>query len=153
MSFLIVPLLCLTSNAALAQTSTFDTTMTSPLSFEDEFLKADQAFKISFNQQHNKLNIRLEIAPDYYLYRHQFKFNGNQLTLSPIELPIGITHQDAYFGIQQIYKGQLSFSLNIIEASPNSSIQVTYQGCAAKGLCYPPTTRIVTIDKVMTGNK
>lgn len=145
---LLAPILCLTSSTVIAQESIFDISITSPLSYDDEFLKSDQAFNVSFDQQGNKLKVSFEIAPDYYLYRHQFKFQSNKLTLSPIGLPLGITHQDDFFGVQQVYKERLSLILDIEHASADASIKVTYQGCAAKGLCYPPTTKTVIINEV-----
>jgi thiol:disulfide interchange protein DsbD len=139
-------------NTAQAQKSIFDTSNTSLFSNDDEFLKVDQAFAFNFYQQDNKVEVTFEIAPEYYLYRHQFKFTHNEVTLSPIELPQGINHEDEFFGVQQVYTKQLSFTLHIEEASADASIKVTYQGCAEKGLCYPPTSKTILINEVSTDN-
>lgn len=147
---LIAPVLCFTSSTTLAQKPDFDFSDTSPLSYDDQFLKAEDAFNVDFNQQGNKLKISFAIAPGYYLYRHRFNFKSNKLIVSPAELPLGITHQDEFFGIQQIYKKQLSFTLDIKKTSKNASIEMTYQGCAEKGLCYPPTTKTVMINEIST---
>jgi len=135
---------------AQAQTSIFDVSNTSLFSNDDEFLKVDQAFSFNFYQQGNKLEVSFDIAPEYYLYRHQFKFKYNEVTISPFDLPQGIDHEDEFFGVQKIFTEQLTFSLNIEEAKTDASIKITYQGCAEKGLCYPPTSKTVSLSEVST---
>jgi len=152
-SLFIAPLVIFSSNFAMAQSPTLEVSMPTALIFEDDFLKEDDAFMVSFDQQNDKLTVNFEIASDYYLYRDKFKFESNQLTLSPIELPAGTTHKDEYFGIQQIYKTHLSFTLNIQKATPGATIDVKYQGCAAKGLCYQPITKTVTIKQINVKEK
>lgn len=145
--FLITYFFTFTLNVALANNEIPDGSTILPLTFEDEFLAEDEAFIVRFDQQKNKLKVSFKVANDYYLYRNQIKFEGQQLTLSPVELPIGVMHQDEFFGAQQVYKEDFSFVLEIKQANQGASIKVTYQGCAAKGLCYPPITKTVMINK------
>lgn len=153
----IVVMLFCTSNIVFAKNVPIDLGITYPsvprLTYEDNFLKADEAFVMNVDKQNNTLIINFEIAPDYYLYRHQFKFNGNLLTSSTVKLPVGAMVQDEYFGAQEVYKKQLSFSIDIERSSPNATVDITYQGCAAKGLCYPPTTKTVAVNKVKMKDK
>ena len=120
-----------------AQQSIFDTSSSSLFSNDHEFLNVEEAFEFNFNQENNKLTIRFNIAEGYYLYRHQFRFNAENATLSPIDLPQGEAHEDEFFGIQQIYTGELSFDIFIEQANDISNVTIRYQGCAKKGLCYP----------------
>jgi thiol:disulfide interchange protein DsbD len=136
-----------------AQQSIFDTSSTSLFSNDDEFLKVDQAFSFNFNQQNDQLHISFNISEGYYLYRHQFKFTANNTSYSDIELPTGIDHEDEFFGVQQIYTEQLAFTVNIEQASEDATITVRYQGCAEKGLCYPPTKKVIVLDKVFAHNE
>ncbi|NQY65106.1 MAG: protein-disulfide reductase DsbD [Alteromonadaceae bacterium] len=131
-----------------AQQSIFDTSSSSLFSNDHEFLNVEEAFEFNFNQENNKLTIRFNIAEGYYLYRHQFRFNAENATLSPIDLPQGEAHEDEFFGIQQIYTGELSFDIFIEQANDISNVTIRYQGCAKKGLCYPPTTNTVVLDTV-----
>lgn len=131
-----------------AQQSIFDTSDSSLFSNDDEFLKVDQAFVFNFDQQKNQLHISFDISKGYYLYRHQFKFSSENATLSTVELPRGIDHEDEFFGVQQIYTKQLTFIINIEQTGTNPIVTVRYQGCADKGLCYPPTKKIIALDKV-----
>jgi thiol:disulfide interchange protein DsbD len=132
-----------------AQQSIFDTSSTSLFSNDDEFLKVDQAFVLNFDQNDNQLHISFDSSEGYYVYRHQFKFTIENASFSPVELPQGIEHEDEFFGVQQIYKDQLNITLNIEQADEGAVITVRYQGCADKGLCYPPTKKKISLDKVI----
>lgn len=149
---LIFTLVTLLPTISHAQQSIFDTSSSSLFSNDDEFLKVDQAFSFNFDQQNNQLQITFDISKGYYLYRHQFKFTANNATYTTIDLPIGLDHEDEFFGIQQIYKKQLKFTLNIEQASENASITIRYQGCAEKGLCYPPTQKVISLNSVLAHN-
>jgi len=135
-----------------AQQSIFDVSSTSLFSNDDEFLKVDQAFSFNFDQQSNKLHINFAISEGYYLYRHQFKFTAKNAVLSTVDLPKGIDHEDEFFGIQQIYTEQLSFTINVEQASENASVTIRYQGCAEKGLCYPPTKQVIALESLTSTN-
>lgn len=122
-------------------------TYAAPFTFEDEFLKADEAFISKVEQQGKQIRVNFQIAPGYYLYRQQFKFQGKQLNIDKAQLPEGITHQDQYFGVQQIFREHLTFQLTLKEIKNNAELIIRYQGCADKGLCYPPTTKSITISQ------
>lgn len=149
---LFLTLVTLLPSISHAQQSIFDTSNSSLFSNDDEFLKVDQAFSFNFDQQNDQLHITFNISEGYYLYRHQFKFTANNATYTTIDLPIGLDHEDEFFGIQQIYKEQLKFTLNIEQANENSSITIRYQGCAEKGLCYPPTKKVIALDRLLINN-
>jgi thiol:disulfide interchange protein DsbD len=135
-----------------AQQSIFDTSNSSLFSNDDEFLKVDDAFSFNFDQQNNQLHINFDISEGYYLYRHQFKFTVNNASYSTIDLPAGLDHEDEFFGVQKIYKEQLKFTINIEQATEDASITIRYQGCAEKGLCYPPTDKVIALDSVLAQN-
>ena len=115
---------------------------------DEEFLKVDKAFIFDFHQQKNKLKVSFNIADGYYLYRHQFKFTSANATIKPVVLPKGEDHEDEFFGVQQIFTGQLNFTIDITEAKNDANISIRYQGCADKGLCYAPTKKKVDLSKV-----
>ena len=131
--------------SANASKSLFDLSTKSLFKTDNTFVDVDQAFQFNFNQDQRKITVTFNIKEGYYLYRHQFKFPLKNAKISPIVLPKGIDHKDDYFGVQQIYENQLSFDIFVLQATKNASIAIRYQGCAKKGLCYPPTTKIITI--------
>lgn len=140
--------------SAHAEKSIYNLPHLSVLSNDEEFLLADEAFILNTSQENNQITFQFTIAPEYYLYRQQFRFEFSGLTLPNIDLPSGLTHEDEYFGVQQIYKGQFSFTANVEEVRESANITITYQGCAEKGLCYPPISKVIAVDEVTlsTGN-
>lgn len=146
---LIITFACIQPTLSHAQQSIFDTSNSSLFSNDDEFLTVDQAFVFNFDLDNNKLHLSFDISEGYYLYRHQFKFTGEKAQLSPVNLPQGIDHEDEFFGVQQIYKELLNFTLNIEQADENAMVTVRYQGCADKGLCYPPTKKNISLGKIL----
>jgi thiol:disulfide interchange protein DsbD len=140
------------NNQALAQKSIFDTSSQNlefnSFSNDEAFLKVEEAFVIDITQDDNQLNVIFDIAPGYYLYRHQFKFSGDNSSFSDVVLPEGKDHEDEFFGVQQVYRGQLHFSVNIEQAKSASNFTLRYQGCADKGLCYPPKKHTIELDEV-----
>lgn len=141
-----------TLNPAVAQEkqSIFDVSNSSLFSNDDEFLKVDEAFVFNFYQKNNLLEVSFDIAPEYYLYRHQFKFKGENTQFAPVLLPDGIDHEDEFFGVQKIFTENLTFTVNLENVSSDASIKITYQGCAEKGLCYPPTSKVIKLSKFVT---
>jgi thiol:disulfide interchange protein DsbD len=150
-------LFCVTPTTSVAQNSIFDVSNTSlfdknKLSNDDEFLHVDEAFIFNFHQKDNQLTISFDISEGYYLYKHQFKFKSADTTFTSVELPQGIDHEDEFFGVQEIYKNKLSFVIHLDDNANNSSIKISYQGCAEKGLCYAPTSKIIELDEVASSN-
>ncbi len=128
--------------------SIFDVSSSSLFSNDDEFLKVEQAFTFNFYQKNNLLEVSFDIAPGYYLYRHQFKFKGKEVKFTQVTLPSGIDHEDEFFGVQKIFTEQLSFTINLEQVNSDASIKITYQGCAEKGLCYPPTSKVIELSEI-----
>lgn len=115
---------------------------------EGDFLPVDQAFVFAARRTApERVTLHWEIADDYYLYRDKVKVTtdapGVQLG-SPV-LPDGTPKHDEYFGDQVIYRGHVVAELPVtVPAGMNEiPLQVTYQGCADAGLCYPPVRKLV----------
>ncbi len=135
-----------------AQKSLFDTSSLSSFSNDDEFLAVDEAFEFNFHQKNDKLTISFNIAEGYYLYRHQFKFTTENAQIVPVTLPSGLDHQDEFFGIQKIFTDKLEFTIDISQTNDNANINIRYQGCAEKGLCYPPKRQKIELSNVANNN-
>ena len=135
----------LLGNIANAQDSIFDTSMDSLFSNDKEFLPVDQAFQFDFNQQDNQLEVYFAIADGYYLYKDKLKYKAELATFTLPKLPQGTDHEDEYFGIQQVYYNQVKFTIPITQSGPDGELTLTFQGCAEKGLCYPPTKHVIPL--------
>ncbi len=115
-----------------------------PLNNSADFLPVNEAFKLSLVERTAEaIKLRFVAAEGYYLYQHRFKFVGQPEAdaLEPAVLPAGERKTDDYFGEVEVYYGVLDVELPLRAAGKHpTAIEVTYQGCADKGLCYPPET-------------
>lgn len=113
-------------------------------SAQPKFLKVDEAFVLESEQQGNRLLLRLRITDDYYLYRHSFRFKGENLAFEEPVLPAGTEHEDDFFGKTQVYYREVQIPVTLTEAGQQASLKISYQGCT-DGLCYPPTDKLISI--------
>lgn len=103
---------------------------------EPDFLQADEAFSYDVTaNDDDTLTITWDIAPDYYLYRHQFKFEGESAPVANIEIPDGKPIEDEFFGESEVYYDQVAVTVDPGQAQ---QLNIAWQGCAEAGLCYPP---------------
>jgi thiol:disulfide interchange protein DsbD len=115
---------------------------------DSDFLPPDEAFRVSSRIDGDLLHVRWAIADGYYLYRDKMAIEPESpdLVVSAASFPSGTTKTDPYLGTQQIFTQQVeataAFSRSDYGAHP-IQIKVTYQGCAAAGLCYPPITKVI----------
>jgi len=117
------------------------------------FGTVDQAFSFDFNQRADQLTLSWQVSPGYYLYRQQITLAAQGAKLADWTLPPGKPHEDEFYGKTQIYPDSLKLPLTILQADKGATLSVTYQGCAAAGFCYPPETRSVPLNEVMTGGQ
>ncbi|MEW6990439.1 protein-disulfide reductase DsbD [Colwelliaceae bacterium 6441] len=153
-TFLFVAALLLLSQISFnsfAQDSIFDTSSSSLFSNEDEFLKPEDAFVFNFDQKNNLVNVSFDIAQGYYLYKKQFKFTSVNSELGNVILPVGIDHEDEFFGLQQIYTDRLTFDVPLTSVNQDGELSIRYQGCAEKGLCFPPITKTINLSQITAG--
>ncbi|KAB7627314.1 protein-disulfide reductase DsbD [Alkalilimnicola sp. S0819] len=91
----------------------------------------------------DRIELRWDIAPDYYLYRDKLRFelNGEQADLAAVQLPDGTVTEDEFFGRTEIYDLPVTMALQLAEPlTRQSTLTVHYQGCWKRGICYPPST-------------
>jgi len=111
---------------------------------EPELLEPEKAFRFSARMiAADRLEVRYEIAPGYYMYRDKFRFGAEpaSISLDASQLPPGTIKKDEFFGEVQIYRGDMRFVLPLAEAGepgPRFTLNAVSQGCADIGVCYPP---------------
>ena len=112
----------------------------------DDFLEPEQAFKLAARVQGDRsVELHISIAPGYYMYREQFQFAADGVQLRSA-VPEGKKKFDETFQKEvEIYREGLSIRLDVDQAPASFELKVTGQGCADKGLCYPPMTRPVQV--------
>ena len=114
-----------------------------------DFLPVRDAFKLNLIESTPE-NIKLRFVPTegYYLYQHRFAFKAEpaDITLGPVQLPPGEAKHDEYFGDVEVYHGIVDVDIpRPANDQRPFTLVVTYQGCADKGLCYPPETERLSI--------
>ncbi|USV57069.1 protein-disulfide reductase DsbD [Aeromonas encheleia] len=114
---------------------------------QPKFLKVDEAFGLDSEQQGDKLLLSLRIADGYYLYRHRFSFQGQNLTFDAPELPAGTEHEDDFFGKTRVYYQEVQIPVTLTEVGQQASLKISYQGCT-DGLCYPPTDKLIEVQPI-----
>jgi thioredoxin:protein disulfide reductase len=108
----------------------------------ETFLDPEQAFRLSARVADGRtLVLDYQIAPGYYLYRERFEIRplGAEVTLAPPAFPSGVVKYDETFQKDvEVYHDRLEVPLPVTSAPGRFTVAVTHQGCAEKGLCYPP---------------
>jgi thiol:disulfide interchange protein DsbD len=114
---------------------------------EDDFLDPEVAFKLAARAADERtVEVTLNVAPGYYLYREQFKFEAADATLGAPVLPQGKTKFDETFQkTVETYRDVVRIAIPVQHAPARFRLLVTSQGCADKGLCYPPLQRGVDV--------
>ncbi len=120
---------------------------------EDKLLPPDQAFQLLITvTDANTLNASWQIAKGYYLYREKTELSASansSTQLAKYVIPNGIPRTDEAFGEVEIFYDTLSFDVPLIRSDSRAhSIQLIakYQGCADRGVCYPPIQKTFTLD-------
>jgi thiol:disulfide interchange protein DsbD len=117
----------------------------------DDFLPPDRAFRFdALAEGTDRVRLNWEIADGYYLYRARIKVSTTSpgAQLGTPQFPPGQVKNDEYFGRQEVYHHELAVTLPVARAAAGDldlPLEVTYQGCADAGLCYPPQTKTLSV--------
>ncbi|ANN80026.1 protein-disulfide reductase DsbD [Bordetella flabilis] len=122
----------------------------------DDFLPPEQAFVFSATMASpNTLRIDYQVARGYYMYRERFAFAvqpEGAVTLGEAVFPPGEVKYDPTFEKNmEVYHRPLSIQLPLGPGAGTFTLAVTGQGCADKGVCYPPMTHTVALRAVAGG--
>ncbi len=115
-----------------------------------EFVPVDEAFKpILIPIDGNTVEVSFQVLDDYYLYKDKISVTAisDNVQLGRLDLPEGKLKYDEFFGESEVYFDDVFATLPLARATPeamNLELEVNFQGCAEGGLCYPPTTRVVS---------
>jgi thioredoxin:protein disulfide reductase len=116
-----------------------------------DFLPVDEAFKpMLIPLDGNTIEVSIQVAPGYYLYKDKISAatQSDRVRLGRMELPAGEMKNDEYFGDMEVYHNDVFGKLPLVRATPATmdlDIDLNYQGCADGGICYPPTTRTLSV--------
>jgi thiol:disulfide interchange protein DsbD len=122
---------------------------TGPARAADDFLEPDQAFRLSARAADGAtLELRYEIAPGYYMYRERF-----EVVAAPADVKLGapaypagkVKYDETFQKDVETFRGDLRIPVPVTAAPAEFKVTVTSQGCADKGLCYPPRPQVLKV--------
>ena len=119
---------------------------------DDEILPPEEAFKVEAEvASPDSLHLSWAIADGTYLYEEKISLSledAEQVAIGEFELPpaeikADTVRPDGSIGDVAIYQDRVDFNLPLLRGStePTSvTLVAKYQGCAERGICYPPQT-------------
>ena len=117
----------------------------------EEFLDPAVAFKPSARALDGQtIEVVFDIAKGYYLYRDKFRFavDGDGVTLGTPVFPRGKEKNDENFGKVEVFFKNVAIRLPVERNASGElplKLNVTSQGCADAGVCYPPQVQTVAV--------
>ena len=122
------------------------------LAHAEDFLDPMVAFKPSARALDGQtIEVSYDIAKGYYLYRDKFKFalEGEAAGLGVAQIPKGKEKDDENFGKVEVYYKTVVIRLPVARNASGPlqlKLNVTSQGCADAGVCYPPQSQPLSLD-------
>ena len=106
---------------------------------QEDFLEPAQAFKLAIQQttDGSELLIQFEITAGHYMYGEAFKLTDAQSQDLKLFKPEGVRKFDETFQKEmETHRGRIQLRGSLpLDAN---ALLLTGQGCADRGLCYPP---------------
>lgn len=120
--------------------------------FSTELLPPEQAFRFFATvKDDHTIHVSWLAADGYYLYKHKLGLSLDQAAktnLGQYSLPLGENHHDPEFGQVEIYRQEVTTDVPLVrQGSEAETVTLTakFQGCADRGVCYPPMQSNVTL--------
>jgi thioredoxin:protein disulfide reductase len=122
----------------------------------EEFLDPEVAFKlVPVAPTMDRIELRFEVAPGYYLYGDKFSVRAEPASAPwpPFQAPQGEVKFDETFQKDvETFRDAVTLLQAVPTGTPtNFKLVVGNQGCADKGLCYPPMERAFKAEAVAEG--
>ena len=125
--------------------------MTTGLAGAADLLHPGEAFKPSARAIDGQtVEVRFAIADGYYLYRDKFRFSVEPegVILGVPAVPKGKEKMDETFGKVEVFYREVLIRVPVERNSSGIlplTLQITSQGCADLGVCYPPQKQPVSV--------
>ena len=118
-----------------------------PVRAAEAFLDPETAFKLDARAVDERtVELVFTVADGYYLYGDQFKFSATGASLGAPSVPPGKIKFDETFQKElTTHRDTVRIAIPVQAAPARFTLLVTNQGCADKGLCYPPMERAVVV--------
>ncbi len=111
--------------------------------FQNDILEVDEAFKLKVTQESDTIHTVIKMADEIYVYDDQLKYeiiNPKEVDLDKkIKRPSPVEFHE--FSVHRKGDIVVNIPLTVIKEAigdKDFTLQVSYQGCSEKGLCYQP---------------
>jgi len=113
-------------------------------------LPPDSVYKLNATAAPGTISVHWDILPGYYLYKDKFQFISHitGIRLGKAVYPDGEIKNDQFFGKQTIYRKSVTITVPYSGVG-KLDLELSYQGCADVGFCYPPQHKHV--DLILAG--
>src|SRR5258708_2791318 len=109
-------------------------------------LPADQVFSLTASRStEGGLQLDWRIAAGDYLYRDKIAVKTAAGEAVAVTTPSGQIKDDPTFGTTEIYHDHVTASVAAAVLPATGQVVVIYQGCAERGICYPPVRNSVDL--------
>ena len=133
----------------MAAAAVWLTGLAAPARAADEFLPPDQAFRVEARvAEAGRLEVSFEVAPGYYLYRERFAVAALPAAVvlgEPVYPPGKIKFDETFQKDVETLRDRVSVAVPVTAAPAEFRLDITSQGCADKGLCYPPQVQALRV--------
>lgn len=106
-----------------------------------------EAFRLGVSRDAEQgLRLDWTIKPGYYLYRDKIAVRTADGQPLPVTTDAGERKDDPTFGPTEIYRDKAQAGISRADLPGSATtVDVVYQGCAEKGICYPPVTKTIDL--------
>lgn len=114
-------------------------------------LPPELAFPLEVERTDDGARLVFNLPEGIYLYRDRTGVAAPEGTqVEQLHFPAGTIYEDEFFGESEVYFNQLILPLSLSGAAPEN-LSVSFQGCDDQvGICYPPETRTIGFDGLIT---
>jgi len=137
------------TGASTLNSSALRSPLNNGLEDEDEYLRPEQAYLLSFDVESGAISLHWNIEPEYYLYKDMFKFraysDGKEIVLKPNYSKGKIKYDEFSERDRELYFNTAEVDFTIPADVRSLQLAIGFQGCAP-GLCFPPKTNYFEID-------
>ena len=124
---------------------------------EDDILSPEQAFQVAaYGTDGSRLQVQWTIADGTYLYQNKVKLSleADGVQLGSYELPRPDIKKDSIkpdgsIGDVAVYHHMIDLDIPLVRSNTDATtvtLTASYQGCAERGICYPPQKQVFKID-------
>jgi thioredoxin:protein disulfide reductase len=98
------------------------------------------------------LRLDWRIAPGDYLYRDKITVKTAGGEAVAVTTPPGQIKDDPTFGTTEVYHDHVQADIAAADLPATGQVVVTYQGCAERGICYPPVRKRIVLAAMTVTN-